>query len=158
MSRREDEALAWVEQHLGCQIVPLRQGYEQLTGIALDIDALQYWTIAGPTLWSVFTVPAAQRPDPTMVDTAFMLSYEVQQKRCILEGLAELHGIRLEAPPLPEPDPMQLGPLHATMAGQFEQYWPNRITDPQDAEFEPSYAASSCTNRCNALPESSCAV
>jgi hypothetical protein len=93
-----------------------------------------------------------------MIDTAFMLSYEVQQNRCILEGLAELHGIWLEPPPLPEPDPMQLGPLHAAMAGQFEQYWPNRITDPQDAEFEPSYAASSCTNRCNALPESSCAV
>lgn len=109
--------------------------YEQLTGIALDTDALQYWTVAGPTLWNVFTLPAAQRPDPTMVDTAFMLSYEVQQKRCILEGLAEVHGIQLEPPSLPEPDPMQLGPLHATMAGQFEHFWPTRVADPQDVVF-----------------------
>ena len=111
------------------------KAYEQLTGIALDIGALQYWTVAGPTLWNVFALPAAQHPDPTTIDTAFMLSYEVQQKRCILEGLAEWHGIHLETPALPEADPMQLGSLHEALAGQFEHYWPTRVADPQDAVF-----------------------
>jgi aminoglycoside phosphotransferase (APT) family kinase protein len=127
-----------VTYHSGRMTEHIRQygnAYEQLTGIELDFDALRYWTIAGPTLWNVFALPAAQRPDPTTIDTAFMLSYEVQQKRCILEGLAEWHGIKLEPPLLPEPDPMQLGPLHVALAEQFEHYWPTRLTDPQDVAF-----------------------
>jgi len=117
--------------------------YEQLTGIPLDLGALRWWTIAGPTLWNVFALPAAQRPDPTIIDTPFMLSYEVQQKRCILEGLAERHGIDLEPPRLPPEDPMQLGSLHQALVGQFERHWPTRLSDPLDAEFA-RYSAAMC--------------
>jgi aminoglycoside phosphotransferase (APT) family kinase protein len=117
--------------------------YEQLTGIPLDLEALRWWTIAGPTLWNVFALPAAQRPDPTIIDTPFMLSYEVQQKRCTLEGLAEREGISLEPPELPGEDPMQLGSLHQALVGQFERHWPARLNDPKDIEFA-RYSAAMC--------------
>jgi aminoglycoside phosphotransferase (APT) family kinase protein len=138
-----------VTYHSGRMVEHIRHygaTYERLTGTPLDLDALQWWTIAGPTLWNVFALPAAQRPDPTIIDTAFMLSYEVQQKRCILEGLAERHDIELDPPRLPEGDPLQLGPLHQAMVGQFERYWPARVADdPAAVEFARASAAIAAT-------------
>lgn len=76
-----------------------------------------------------------------IIDTAFLLSYEAQQKRCILEGLAERHGITLEPPELPEGEPQLLGPLHQDLIGQIEQYWPRRVEDPTAVEFAQASAA-----------------
>lgn len=109
--------------------------YEQLTGIPLSLESLQYWTIAGPALWTVFTVAGTQRPNPHMVDAAFLFSYEVQQKRCILEGLAEKYGISLSPPPLPQGQTATLGVLHELLIGQLQQHYAPDGQDEAGADF-----------------------
>ena len=109
--------------------------YERLTGIALSMDALQYWTIAGMGLWNVFTVVGTQTNDPKMVDIVFAHSYNVKNRRCILEALAEKYGINLAPPSLPPPEPTMLGPLHELLINQFENYYATRMKDPTEQAF-----------------------
>lgn len=104
--------------------------YEALTGIPLSLPDLQYWTVAGPTIGNGYTVFGAQCADPMMIDLPFALSYEVQQKLCILEGIAEIYGLQLAYPELPSERETILAPYHRAMIGQLERYYPERLTDP----------------------------
>ena len=115
--------------------------YEELTGIPLSLESLQYWTIAASALWCVFTVAGTQKPNPLMVDMAFLFSYEVQQKRMFLEGLAEKYGIALPAPEFPTEQSSTLGVLHALMEQQFEKYYSPRSTDADGMAFAKYSAA-----------------
>lgn len=116
--------------------------YERLTGIPLDLRALQYWTIAGPALWNVYTVMGTQRADPAMIDLAFLFAYEVQQKRCILEGIAEYYGFRLTRPELPKPTNTLLSPLTQALAAQLDGHFREQAgEDPYAASFA-RYSAS----------------
>lgn len=109
--------------------------YEELTGIPLDVKALQFWTIAGPTLSNVYTVPGTQRPDPAMVDLTFVYAWEVQQRRAILEGLAEFHDFELEPPTLPAATETMLDPLPRALAEQFDAHYGPRAGSSEDAAF-----------------------
>ena len=116
--------------------------YERLTGIPLDLRALQYWTIAGPALWNVYTVMGTQRADPAMIDLAFLFAYEVQQKRCILEGIAEYHGFRLARPELPRPVDTILSPLHRALAQQLDGHFRKQAGEEPYAASFARYSAS----------------
>lgn len=109
--------------------------YQDLTGIPLSFKSLQYWTIAGPALWNVFTVAGTQNLRPSLTDSAFVLSWEVQQKRCILEGLAEQHDITLVRPELPESRATTLGPIHELLVAQLEQHYLPSARDLNEANF-----------------------
>lgn len=109
--------------------------YEKLTGIPLDHDALRFWTIAGPTLFNTFTLPAVQRPSATLLDTVFVYAWEVQQKRGILEGFAEQYGFDLEAPTLPAEEETPLSPLHDLMIGQLEHHYGPLAAHDDEAAF-----------------------
>ena len=109
--------------------------YEDLTGIAFDREALQFWTIAGPTLFNTFTLPAVQQPSATMQDAVFVYAFEVQQKRGLLEGLAERYGFTLDRPELTAGASTMLSPLHDLLIGQLEQHYGPRATTEADAAF-----------------------
>jgi aminoglycoside phosphotransferase len=109
--------------------------YEKLTRIPLSLDSLQFWTIAGPSLWNVFTVRGTQDADPRMIDLPFAMAYEIQQKRCILEGIAEKYGLQLSSPELPLPRATMLGPYHSALVGQLEQHYLPRATSTTDQAF-----------------------
>ena len=109
--------------------------YEQLTGIPLDVKSLQFWTVAGPTLSNVYTVPGTQRPDPALMDLAFVYAWEVQQKRAILEGLAEFHEFELERPDVPAATETMLDPIPETLVAQFDAHYSGRAQTPEDTTF-----------------------
>lgn len=111
------------------------QCYEKFTGIPLSMKALQYWTIAGPALWNVFTAAGTQTPNPTMVDMAFLFAYEVQQKRCILEGLAEQHGLLLSQPEQAVAKSTTLDRLHGLLLAQLDQHYRPKAANADDATF-----------------------
>jgi len=124
-----------VTYHSGRMVEHLRHYgdvYEKLTGVSLSIPSLNYWTVAGPALWNVFTVAGAQQGDGRMIDLPFALAYEVQQKRCILEGLAEIHGVRLSCPEMPSEVDTSLSGVHDALVSQFEDYYLPRATDAMD--------------------------
>lgn len=112
-----------------------------LTGIPLSLPSLQYWTVAGPALWQTQTVAGTQRPDPTMVDAAFMFAYEVIQKRRVMEGLAQVHGIRLVRPELPRAESTTLSRVHTMMVEQFEEFYEKTVGDQQGVQFARYSAA-----------------
>jgi thiamine kinase-like enzyme len=109
--------------------------YEKLTGIPLSLPSLQYWTIAGPALWNVFTVAGTQVADPEMVDAAFLYAYEVQQKRCILEGLIEQYNLKIERPELPAPVTTTQTPLHELLVAQFDKHYGRVAVDQTERDF-----------------------
>lgn len=110
--------------------------YEKLTGIPLDIEALKYWTIAGPLIWNVPTIIGAQNPNPRIVDMAFLFAYEVLQKRCLVEALAEQFGVRLTRPELPEPQELtMMTTLHTLMIKQCEDYYLEKAVGTEETFF-----------------------
>lgn len=115
--------------------------YEEWSGQPFDLDAVRYWSVAGPSIWNLLTAAGIQNQVPEMIDLVFLLSWETQQKRAIIEAMAEYHGLRLTPPKLPEPHSSLLGPLYDTLIGQFERYYAPRATDPSEEAFAAYSAA-----------------
>ena len=109
--------------------------YEALTGVPLSMHDLLYWTVAGIATRVGFAVLGVQSADPMMIDLPFALAYEVQQKRCICEGLAEFYGLQLSVPLLPTPKETVLGPYHQALIGQLDRYYPDKLADPAERTF-----------------------
>ncbi len=120
---------------------------EALTGIALDHDAVRYWSIAGPTLFNTFTLLANQRPDPVMVDAPFACAWEAHQKRGLLEALAERYDFDLLPPELTSSGATVMSPLFALLEEQLERYYPALAVDDQSRAFTRYSAALARTLR-----------
>jgi aminoglycoside phosphotransferase (APT) family kinase protein len=119
--------------------------YAEASGQPFDLDAIRYWTVAGPALWTLMSNAGVQHQMPEMIDLVFLLSWETQQKRAVIEAMAEYHGIQLTPPTLPIERTSLLGPLVDTLTGQFDRYYAPRAKDPAEEAFVTYSAALSRT-------------
>ena len=109
--------------------------YEELSGQPFDLDAIRYWSVAGPAMWTLMSNAGVQNQAPEMIDLVFVLSWETQQKRAVIEAMAEYHNIRLTPPALPRETSSLLGPIYDTLTGQFQRYYAPRAQDPAEEAF-----------------------
>jgi aminoglycoside phosphotransferase (APT) family kinase protein len=95
--------------------------YEERSGIPLDVNALQYYTIASGVLTCTSYVRALQRPTVNEEMMVPLLGWDVTLRRLLCEAVLELHGIEAEPPEDPVPEAVPTGDLHDFLVEALQQ-------------------------------------
>jgi aminoglycoside phosphotransferase (APT) family kinase protein len=83
---------------------PLRH-YEEVSGRTIDRAALQYYTVLSMLFTPLGTSLAVQRMSARIPDMMPRFGWDVTLRRGLCDALAEVLGIELEPPDLPDPEP-----------------------------------------------------
>jgi aminoglycoside phosphotransferase (APT) family kinase protein len=115
--------------------------WSQASGLELDLDVLQYWTMVGMVGSPVLFWHAVQRPSAVLVDQMALYSFVPIHRRGTAESLAEIHGIGLERPERPPERETPRSSAHRLMVRHFEEkYIPEARDDEQRFFLECSAA------------------
>ncbi|SCW53265.1 Phosphotransferase enzyme family protein [Sphingobium faniae] len=109
--------------------------YEELTGQKLDIDALHYWTMFGEVCFGLWFNKGAQFPLPKELDSVFILAWEVQQRRSIVEALADKYRIELDELDIPAPVSNVMTTAFDLMKGQFREFYSHKFEEWNSALY-----------------------
>jgi hypothetical protein len=78
--------------------------YDEVTGGGVDWQALGFYTVMSMIFTPIGVVYSLQDPSPTLTDLLPRFEWDITLKRGLCDALAEVLGIDVEAPELPEPD------------------------------------------------------